>query len=257
MYESLGILGVGHLAGYMVAALRRVKDNRRIVLSPRNQARAKELKSTYECHIAKDNQSVVDECNVLLLSVRPDHLEDIAAEIAPTPDHLVISCVAGVSMQRLQVLMPNTTIVRTLPLASAEVGEGVVPLFPENSIAQALLNPIGKLMVFDSESDYELAATAAVINGVLFGFMAELSEWFQSKGLAAEQARALVIHTLRGATGLADRMPDQSLRDINLSIAGPGTFTRKAQDIIIAGEGFESWLKACEYIQRRFSEKSV
>jgi hypothetical protein len=52
-------------------------------------------------------------------------------------------------------------------------------------------------------------------------------------------------------------MPDQSLRDINLSIAGPGTFTRKAQDIIIAGEGFESWLKACEYIQRRFSEKSV
>lgn len=254
MSKSLGILGVGHLACYMVAALRRVGDKRKIVLSPRNQKRAEGLKSSYDCDIATDNQSVVDQCSVLLLAVRPDHLEALSAEITPTSEHLVISCVAGVSMERLQVLMPNITIVRTLPLASAEIGEGVVPLFPENAIAQALLKPTGKLMVFESESDFELAATAAVINGVVFGFMAELSEWFQGKGLAAEQAQSLVIHTLRGATGLSDYMTDQSLRDINTSIATSGTFTRKAQDLIISEKGFESWLKACEYIHCTLSE---
>lgn len=254
MAESLGILGVGHLASYMVAALRRAGDKRRIVLSPRNQERAKALKSSYSCDIAADNQAVVDECKVILLAVRPDHLKDLASEIVPTSDHLLISCIAGVSMERLQALMQNTTIVRTLPLASAEVGEGVVPLFPQNSTAQEILKLTGKLMVFDSEADYELAVTAAVINGVIFGFMAELSEWFQSKGLTGEQSRTLVTHTLRGATGLADGMPDQSLKEINMSIAGPGTFTRKAQEIIVAGGGFDSWLKACEDIERQLRE---
>ncbi|CAH0526370.1 Pyrroline-5-carboxylate reductase [Allocatenococcus thiocycli] len=254
MAESLGILGVGHLASYTVAALRRAGDKRRIVLSPRNQERAKFLQSSYGCDIALSNQDVIDECKVVLLAVRPDQLKNLVAEIVPTSDHLLISCIAGISLQRLQALLPNTTVVRTQPLASVEVGEGVVPLFPQNSTAQSILNPIGKLMVFDSEADYDLAGVAAVMNGVVFGFMAELSAWFQSKGLTVEQSRALVTHTLRGATGLADYKLEQSLSDINNSIATPGTFTLTAQEIIQAEGGFKAWLKACEDIQRQFSE---
>ncbi len=254
MAESLGILGVGHLASYTVAALRRAGDKRRIVLSPRNQERAKLLQSSYGCDIAVNNQAVIDECKVVLLAVRPDQLKNLAAEIVPTSDHLLISCIAGISLKRLQTLLPSTTVVRTQPLASVEVGEGVVPLFPQNSTAQALLDPIGKLMVFDSEADYDLAGVAAVMNGVVFGFMAELSAWFQSKGLTDEQSRALVTHTIRGATGLADNKLNQSLSDINNSIATPSTFTLTAQEIIQAEGGFEAWLKACEDILRQFSE---
>ena len=166
MAESLGILGVGHLASYTVAALRRAGDKRRIVLSPRNQERAKLLQSSYGCDIAVNNQAVIDKCKVVLLAVRPDQLKNLAAEIVPTSDHLLISCIAGISLKRLQTLLPSTTVVRTQPLASVEVGEGVVPLFPQNSTAQAILDPIGKLMVFDSEADYDLAGVAAVMNGL-------------------------------------------------------------------------------------------
>ncbi|MCG6232345.1 pyrroline-5-carboxylate reductase family protein [Vibrio furnissii] len=254
MAETIGILGVGHLACYVVAALRRAGDTRRIVLSPRNQERAKYLQSSYGCDIAVSNQAVVDECNVVLLAVRPDQLKILAAEIAPTSDHLLISCIAGISLKRLQARLPQPTIVRTQPLASVEVGEGVVPLFPQNATAQSILNPIGKFMVFDSEADYDLAGVAAVMNGVVFGFMAELSEWFQSKGMTDEQSRTLVTHTLRGATGLADYKLVQSLSDINHSIATPGTFTLTAQEMIKAEGGFEAWLKACEEIQRQISE---
>lgn len=129
MAEPIGILGVGHLAGYVVAALRRSGDNRKIILSPRNQEQAAFLKSSYGCDIAANNQAVIDECTAVLLAVRPDKLKDLVTEIAPTSDHLLISCIAGISLKRLQTLLPNTTIVRTQPLASVEVGEGVVPLF--------------------------------------------------------------------------------------------------------------------------------
>ncbi len=254
MAETIGILGVGHLACYVVAALRRAGDKRRIILSPRNQERAALLKSSYGCDIAANNQAVVDECKVVLLAVRPDKLKNLVTEISPTSDQLFISCIAGISLKRLQALLPNSTIVRTQPLASVEVGEGVVPLFPQNAIAQSILNPIGKLMVFSSEDDYDLAGVAAVMNGVVFGFMSELSEWFQNKGLTEEQSRSLVTHTLRGATGLADYKLENSLRDINDSIATAGTFTRTAQDMIKAEGGFKSWVKACEEIKSQFSQ---
>lgn len=248
--EVLGILGVGHLASYVVAGLRRAKDKRKIILSPRNNEYSQNLKSAYNCDIATSNQDVINKSDIVLIAVRPEHLERLISEVNFTSKHLVISCVTGVSLEKLHSLIPNATIVKTLPLASVEIGEGVVPLFPKNSIAQNLLEPIGKLITFENEDDYELASTAAVLNGVVFGFMDELSQWFENKGLSSNQARDIVIHTLRSATGLADFKQNQTLKQINDSIATSGTYTKKAQELIIEKNGFKSWTDTCEIIHK-------
>lgn len=202
--EVLGILGVGHLASYVVAGLRHANDKRKIMLSPRNKKYSQKLKSDYYCDIATNNQDVINNSDIILIAVRPEHLERLINEVDFKSNQLVISCITGVSLEKLHSLIPNANIVKTLPLSSVEIGEGVVPLFPKNSIAQNLLKPIGKLITFENEDNYELASTAAVLNGVVFGFMDELSQWFENKGLSSNQAREIVTHTLRSATGLAD-----------------------------------------------------
>ena len=40
MIERIGIIGVGHLAGYLVEGLRRASSDIEIVLSPRNAERS-------------------------------------------------------------------------------------------------------------------------------------------------------------------------------------------------------------------------
>ncbi|XOB63800.1 pyrroline-5-carboxylate reductase dimerization domain-containing protein [Campylobacterota bacterium DY0563] len=105
-----------------------------------------------------------------------------------------------------------------------------------------------------SKSQYELASTAAVLNGVVFGFIDELSQWFENKGLSSNQARDIVIHTLRSATGLADFKQNQTLKEINNSIATSGTYTKRAQELIIEKNGFKSWTDTCSLIQKELTK---
>ncbi|WP_111496257.1 pyrroline-5-carboxylate reductase family protein [Marinobacter bohaiensis] len=249
MTEALGILGVGHLASYVVAGLRKAGDNRTIRLSPRNRETSEALRQTHGCEIAPDNQAVADECRVILLAVRPQHLDALLDTLTLRDDHLLISCVAGVSLDAIRQRVGPARVVRTLPLACAEVGEGVVPLFPDEATARELLSPLGRLIAFDAERAFELASTAACVNGWTYAFLDRLSDWFAGQGLSPEQARELVVHSMRGATGLAAGFPERSLRGISDSIATPGTYTRDGLDALEARDAFGAWEDACQLIK--------
>src|SRR5210317_1892623 len=160
MNSSLGILGVGHLATYVIAGLRRAGDQREILLSPRNAQRAQALVKEHRCVQERSNQTVVERARIILLSVRPHQLESLLEPLEFKADHLLISCVAGVSLEHLRSLVGDAQVVRTLPLACAEVGEGAVPLFPEHPEARALLSQLGELVLLGSEAQFELASVA-------------------------------------------------------------------------------------------------
>ena len=60
MIERVGIIGVGHLAGYLVEGLRRASQDIEITLSPRNAERAASLAARFGAAVATDNQPVAD-----------------------------------------------------------------------------------------------------------------------------------------------------------------------------------------------------
>lgn len=248
MSEKLGILGVGHLASYVVAGLRRVGDDRPILLSPRNRERSIALQQGHACDIASNNQQVVDSCRIILLAVRPNHLDALLNSLTFTRDHLLISCAAGISRERVQRRVGDAEVVRTLPLACAEVGEGVLPLYPDQPVARQLLGPLGKLIAFDQESEFELASIAACVNGWSYALLDHLTDWFAGQGIARSQAREMVIHSVRGATGLAAAKADVALHEICDSIATPGTYTKAGLDLLESSNAFSPWQEACEHM---------
>ncbi|MBV1788646.1 NAD(P)-binding domain-containing protein [Marinobacterium sp. D7] len=249
MSEQLGILGTGHLATYVVTGLRNAGDNRPILLAPRNRERALHLQQEQACEIAKDNQQVVDQCPLLLLAVRPAQVDALLQELSFKPGQLIISCVAGVPLQKLQDAVAPAQVVRTMPLACAEVGSGAVPLYPDHPKAHKLLERLGKLLPFDSEEQFELAATAACMNGWVYAFLDEVSGWFAKQGLTDAQARELVTHSVLGAADLAAAKPALSLRAICDSIATDGTFTRLGLNTLEKQKAFQPWQEACQQVK--------
>lgn len=254
MSDTIGILGVGHLASYVVAGLRNAGDKRHILLSPRGKETAERLQLAHDCEIVPDNQTLVDRCNTLLIAVRPAQLESLLEPLTFTPDHLLISCAAGVSLAELKPLTAPALVVRTLPLACAEFGAGAVPLFPDNETAAKLLSQLGELIVFEDEEKFELASTAACMNGWIYDFLDQLSGWFADQGLSLEQARALVTQQVSGATTLASARPELPLGEISASIATEGTFTKTGLDLLREKKAMESWKEACEVIQKALRE---
>ncbi len=156
---TLGILGVGHLATYTVTGLRNGGDQRRIILSPRNAEAASRLAGQCRCDIAGSNQAVVEGSDIILLAVRPQSLSTLLRGLTFKPGQLVISAMAGVSLQQLRQYsgLQATTLVRALPPASVEVGAGPVPLFPANAAAETLFGTMGKVIVLESEALFDVA----------------------------------------------------------------------------------------------------
>lgn len=247
---TLGILGVGHLATYTVTGLRRNDDQRQIVLSPRNAEAAKQLANNSQCTIADNNQAVIDSSDIILLAVRPEQLDTLLNDLQIKPDTLVISTIAGVTLEQLKQYpaLQSATLVRTLPSASAEVCAGPVPLFPANETAENLLNGIGTVVVLESEALFNAALAHGCLHGWSYHLVQQLIDWSKRQGMDNDTARTMVVESISSAIKLAESRPALNYGDIGNSIATPGTYTLKGINQIKANQGLEAWSDAMDSI---------
>ncbi|GGK56529.1 NAD(P)-binding domain-containing protein [Amphritea balenae] len=245
---SLGILGVGHLATYTIKGLRKSGDQRLVTLSPRNAKTAKMLAEACDCTIAKTNQTVVDNSDIILLSVRPDSLDTLLAELSIKPGQLIISVIAGVSLQHLRQhpALKQATLVRALPSASAEICAGPVPLYPANPVAEALFSCIGKAVVLESEELFDTALAHACLHGWSYFLVQELIDWSVNQGMDKETAKTMVAHSISSAIAFGESRPELNYDEIGQSIATPGTYTRKGINHIRDNGGIQSWVEAMD-----------
>lgn len=248
--DTLGILGVGHLATYTVKGLRTGGDQRRIILSPRGSTAASMLAQSCSCNIAADNQSVIDHSDILLLAVRPDALDSLLNGLIFKPGQTVISVMAGVTLQQLKHYpgLTNTSLIRALPSASAEACAGPVPLYPENNVAIDLFKSIGKVVTLESEELFDLTLSHACLHGWSYFLIQQLIDWSISQGMDQSTARQMVAHSIGGAIEFGEANPQLQYGEIGESIATQGTFTRKGIDQIEADNGIKSWVEAMDKI---------
>ena len=238
--ESLGIIGVGQLAGYFVAGLRRGGDSRRILLAPRNLQTANELALQHQCEVLGSNQAVVNQSDIVLLATRPEHSLLVLQDLTFREDQLVLSVAAGVALKDLESFAQPASVARCLPLAPAEVCAGATPLIPNDSRAVNLLKSIVTVVAVDSEEQFEMGGVAGCISGWVFQMVAELQRWLQEAGMSESQARTLAIETFHGATGLAREKPNLVLQQQADEIGREGTYTKMFIDEFRARGGFQA-----------------
>ena len=100
----VGFVGTGAIADAMVTGL--LADPpvvAEIVISPRNAEIAGRLAERFAAvRIAADNQGVVDGCDLLVLSIRPQVAEPVVRALRFRPDLHVLSVIAATDLQTLR-----------------------------------------------------------------------------------------------------------------------------------------------------------
>lgn len=228
----LGVVGTGHLATYVVTALRRGGFSGRVLLSPRNAERAEALARSQACTIAASNAAVVASADIVLLSVRPHHAIAALEGLAFSSRHTVLSAMAGIRLADLKRMLPGAGRVHLImPLSYIEEVPGPVPVFPPPSdeIA-AFLAQAGEVVAIDSEKSYEASLLAACAATWVYDLAHTMTEAFVQHGLSPEAARALTLGNIAGSAGYALHRPKESLLDISASIATEGTYTKLGLD---------------------------
>jgi len=211
MFErTIGFIGAGlmaeALADGMLSTGTATEDQ--IYASDPDPERQERFRDLVGDNVFSDNLSVIQEVDVVVLSVKPQVITEVMAEIREeiTPDHLVMSIAPGITLERLKHNLGTDRIIRVMPNTPALVGEGAAAFCAgagatedDVDLAAQVLSSVG-LCAKVKEQDMD-AITGLSGSGPAYVFLAieALSDGGVKMGLSRAAAIKLAAQTVLGA----------------------------------------------------------
>lgn len=249
---TLGIVGTGKLAAFLVEGLRLGGDDGEIVLSPRNIDRARLLAELFRCRVAEDNQAVVDAADAVVVATPPARALATMRELRFRPGMLVVCCAIDVTLAELRAAAPGIRVVRAMPTAASAFGLGSTPICPPDTEARLLFAKVGDVHACADEAIFRAATALTVYHLWAFALMEQVAQAGQAAGLPRELAVSLVAGLTRTAGAYAAAAdPAQPIR-IPLDENGTeGTMTADGLAVLDARDAFKPWGEAVAAAVRR------
>jgi len=171
--------------------------------------RLKELEDLYRVHSNLDNAAAVVDADVIILCVKPQKLPEVMADLKGKipPDALVISIVAGATLQSLITGLDHALVVRSMPNTPAQIGAGMTvwtqsPATSESqhSLAQQILTALGSEIYVKDESYIDMAtAVSGTGPAYVFLFLEAMIDAGVHLGLPRRIAEEMVMQTIKGS----------------------------------------------------------
>ena len=184
----------------------------RIVASDPLAARRTQIQAQFGIAAAAENLSAVQAADVVVLSVKPQILPQVLAELCGqiAADALVLSIVAGAPIATLASGLGHSRIVRTMPNTPAQVGKGMTVWVatPEVSEAQRrqtaqILGALGEQIEVHDESYLDMATGLSGSGpGFVFLLIEALIDAGVQVGFSRADAQVMALQTIEGSVAL-------------------------------------------------------
>jgi pyrroline-5-carboxylate reductase len=248
MIKMVGIIGVGHLAGYLVEGLKRASPDIEIILSPRNQERSRSLATKYNAIIAENNQEVANSTNLIILSTRPTDSIAIASNINFHQNHIVISVAAGLTIDQLKPVITPAAIIRALPISSSAINQSPTLIYPDNLQVRKLFSLLGEVLILPEETLFTTATVITAFYGWVYALMDEIINWTVHQGIQYDIAREYVLKTVDSSVKMSLVQSEHSLAAILGTLATEGGITAHGLNILKQKNGLNAWIEALEAV---------
>jgi len=235
----LVIIGGGNMGGAILLALVKAKvfsPNNILLIEPDEEKRINLQKSS-NCTSQADIDEKIREYNLLLIAVKPQASTPAMKLLAQwiLPEQLVISVMAGVSLETMQNALRQTKLVRVMPNIPTLISEGMSIFFASSDVEkqerewiETLFSACGKCLEAKDEDAIDAAtAISGSGPGYLFYFAEQMTASAITLGFSEKDAQLLVQNTIRGATLLweTQQIPPETLRQ---QVSSPGGTTLAA-----------------------------
>lgn len=213
--KTIAFIGAGNMGSAIIAGMldkKLVTPDQIIAADPNEQVGADLIKQ-YGIRHTTDNVEAADGADVLVLAVKPQHLDNalhtIRGRVESLP--LVVSIVAGVRIRDIAEDLHNSRIVRAMPNTPAQIGQGITAWTATYEVedeqrtqAKVILGALGEQLYFDDEHYLDMA-TALSGSGpaYVFLFIEAMIDAGVRMGFNRAQAEKLVLHTIRGSVEYA------------------------------------------------------
>lgn len=250
---KIGIIGVGHLAGSILSGLLRSGiDPANLILSARG--RGAELAEQHGFELASDNDELVSETDIILLSVRPGDAQAAVQELPWRESQVLMSACAGVSILDLADLVAPATVVRIMPITAAELGASPTIVYPMVPDIQPFLEAIGSHIVLDNERQFETASVSAAIYGWVQALIKTGTDWSVENGLDPDIARQLMAKTIVASGRMQGEKPE-TMEALIKSLCTPGGITEAGLAHLETKDVANAWEESCSLVLRKLQGK--
>ncbi len=236
----IAFIGSGVMAEAMIKGLvgQGLLPADRIVASGPRPERGADLAERYGIQVTEDNMAAARGRDIVVLSVKPQILGEVLEELGTgvvRSEALVLSIVAGATIERIAKGLKHRAIVRVMPNTPAQIGMGMsvwtaTPQTSEAQRAQArtMLAALGEELYVDHE-DYLDMATALSGTGPAYVFlvMEALIDAGVHMGFSRRVSEQLVLQTMRGSLEFA-RASQRHPVELRNMVTSPGGTSAEA-----------------------------
>ena len=209
--KKIAFIGPGVMAEAMIAGLirKKVAPSEALIAAGPRQERGDELQKNYGIAFSIDNKEAASQADVVVISVKPQRLDRVLMGLKGSvqPQALVLSIVAGATIEKISTGLAHSIVVRSMPNTPAQIGEGITvwkasPQVSEEQqvMAKRILGALGE-EVFVEDENYLDMATALSGTGpaYVFLFMEAMVDAGVHLGFPRRIAEQLVTQTLLGS----------------------------------------------------------
>ena len=237
--KSIALIGPGAMAEAIIAGLLRkeITTPERILAAGPRAERVEELHQRYGIRAFTDNQAAAEQAEVVILSIKPQRLSKVLSNLAGhiSPDALVLSIIAGATIQTLSEGLRHSAVVRSMPNTPAQIGEGITVwttssavTSEQQALACQILSALGQEVYVEEEYYLDMAtALSGTGPAYVFLFMEAMIDAGVHMGFPRRIAEQLVMQTILGSVSYYDKNKVHPAQLRN-QVTSPGGTTAQA-----------------------------
>lgn len=192
------------------------------------------FKDNYQINTCSNEIEVVNNCDYLLIGVKPIVVENVLNKIKPViTNQVIISIVAGYSNDKYEVLLPNTHHLTIMPNTPAKVKAGLTLFEKDNTLIKeeldyvtSMFESIGEVCLINNEQMVAASAISGCGPAFVYMFIEALADGGVLNGLPRDVAYKLASQMVLGS---AKMVKDTNLHPgiLKDQVCSPGGITIK------------------------------
>lgn len=234
---KLGVIGGGVMGEALISRLISTQIYRptEIIISDPQSERRDYLAQEYGVTVTGNNQDTTQATEALLLAIKPQIFRAITSELAgsktPSKNTVILSILAGVSLNKLETAFPQHPVVRIMPNTPATVGAGVSAIAagkwvtpPHLDLTRGIFQAVGDVV----EVAETLMDAVTGLSGSGPAYVAILVEALADGGVASGLPRPIAAKlALSTVLGTAQLLSESQLHPAELKdrVTSPGGTT--------------------------------
>ena len=259
---NISFIGGGNMAQALIGGLisRGLPESQIQVADPVEQIRA--ILQEKRIAVFSDNAEAIQHADVVVLAVKPQVLASVLKPLHGLFENkLVISIVAGVTIETIAKLTGTSRIVRVMPNTPALVQTGAHGMYADVSVDQDDRNLTTKILAatglglwVNTEAQID-AVTAVSGSGPAYFFylMESMIRAGKNLGLDEKVAAALTLQTALGAAQMAISS-DKTPAELRKNVTSPNGTTQAALEVFDRAQVSQSIQAALAAAQKRSQE---